>query len=172
MKNNEFVPIPDYNGCYAINKMGIVKSVERKVKHYMGGHRLVREKYMKTHQHECGYNTLSLNKNGERNTFSIHQLMAMTFLNHKVDGHNIVVDHINNDKSDNRIENLQLITTRENSSKNRSKTYTKYTGVYLRGGKKKWTASIKIDGYIKYLGGFLTEIEAHNAYTKAKNSIV
>jgi len=164
----EFTSIPGYENCYCISNMGIVKSLEREVKHYMGGLRLVREKYIKSHQDEHGYKFLALHKDGKRKTFSIHQLMAVTFLNHKVNGHKIVVDHINNDQTDNRIENLQLITNRENSSKDRTRSYTKYTGVTLvKYGKKKWIAAININGKRKHLGSFLTEIEAHNAYQKA-----
>lgn len=41
----------------------------------------------------------------------VHLLVAESFLNHKTDGTNkIVVDHIDNDKTNNKLENIQLIT--------------------------------------------------------------
>ena len=44
----------------------------------------------------------------------------MAFLNHKPNGNKLVVDHINNVKTDNRLSNLQIITQRKNTSKDRT----------------------------------------------------
>jgi len=38
----------------------------------------------------------------------------MAFLNHTPCGHKLIVDHINENKLDNRVENLQLITNKQN----------------------------------------------------------
>ena len=53
------------------------------------------------------------------NNIPVHRVMAYTFLNHKPKGFKIVVDHINNNKLDNSVKNLQLITTFENLAKGR-----------------------------------------------------
>jgi hypothetical protein len=85
-------------------------------------------------------------------------LVAMAFLNHKPDGtHKIVVDHINNNKLDNRVVNLQLISQRENLSKDRKDGTSKYVGVCWKKSRNKWQVDIKIDGKRKYLGLFTDE---------------
>lgn len=50
--------------------------------------------------------------------YNLHQLLAVTFLGHVIDGHNLVVDHIDNDPRNNKLTNLQLITNGENTRKN------------------------------------------------------
>ena len=100
-----------------------------------------------------------------------HVLVAMAFLGHVRNGHVIVVDHINNNISDNRLENLQLITQRQNSSKDKNGYSSKYVGVYLKKKSGKWIAQIIINKKHNYLGIFNTEIEAHKAYEKALSRI-
>lgn len=59
----------------------------------------------------------------------VHQLVAIVFLNHKPNGHTLVVDHIDNDKLNNKLSNLQIISTRHNSTKDLKNKTSKYVGV-------------------------------------------
>jgi len=70
----------------------------------------------------------------------------------------------------NRVDNLQLVSPRENSSKDRHGS-SKYTGVNWLKNRGKWQANIQIDGKLKYLGVFDKEINAHNAYQKALSKL-
>lgn len=99
--------------------------------------------------------------------------MAITFLGHKNNGSSkgLVVDHINNIKTDNSIDNLQLISQRENSSKDKKNGTSKYIGVYWNKEKHKWTARIQVNGFNKHIGHFNNEIDAHLAYEKTKTRI-
>lgn len=66
------------------------------------------------------------------------------------------IDHINHIRDDNRIENLRLVSNQENH-KNismQSNNTSGITGVYWHKAAKKWMASIKIDGKMRYLGLF------------------
>ena len=75
-----------------------------------------------------------------------------------------VIDHINRNKCDNRLENLRVITARENSY-NRTKnanSNNKYKGVIKRGNK--YVACISKDGIKKEITGFETEEEAAKVY--------
>lgn len=96
----------------------------------------------------------------------VHQLVAIAFLDHVPNKHTIVCDHINNIRTDNRAENIQLITPRENSSKD-SKGTSAFTGVYWHKGAKKWLAQINIDGKQKSLGYHINEMDAGLAYQAA-----
>ena len=67
---------------------------------------------------------------------------------------NGVIDHINHDRTDNRISNLRVVSKRENhlnSGMNRSNT-SGVTGVVIC--KKRWQASITVNHETIYLGRF------------------
>jgi hypothetical protein len=76
---------------------------------------------------------------------------------------------INLDKSDNRLENLEFVSYRENQSHSIKKenTSSKYIGVYWNKNANKWQAGININRVRKHLGLFENEIDAYNAYLKA-----
>ena len=79
------------------------------------------------------------------------------------------VDHINGNKSDNRLVNLRLCNGSENCrnrpAPNRNKSG--YKGVYWWKEKAAWRADIKVEGKHHYLGTFDTPELAHMAYCKA-----
>lgn len=156
--------IPNYEGYYQVSNLGNVKSLERKVKHSKSGFITVKEKIFSKVENSSGYYVVSLLKDSKRKSRTIHQLVAMAFLNHTPSGYEIVVDHINNNPLDNRLENLQLITSRENSSKDKKGGSSKYIGVRWHKSNKKWQSSIYINGKREYLGYFTNELEAHTAY--------
>ena len=73
------------------------------------------------------------------------------------------IDHIDGDRSNNKIDNLRDVTHQQNHM-NR----TKAKGYYWHKKNNKFQAQIRIDGKTKFLGFFHTEQEARNAYLKAK----
>jgi hypothetical protein len=64
---------------------------------------------------------------------------------------------------------LQLITNRENSSKDKKNGTSQYTGVSWNKSRNKWRVYININNKNKYLGLFTDEYEAHLVYQKALN---
>lgn len=157
--------IKGYEGLYQVSNLGNVKSLKRKY--------VLREKILKKSVNKNGYHCVGLSKNGELKPFYVHSLVSMTFLNHNNKINNLITDHINNVKADNRVCNLQLISSRENTSKDRKNGTSKYTGVcsFIESKKVKWVSAIRINGKIKYLGRFKNEYEAHLAYQNALNNI-
>ena len=79
-----------------------------------------------------------------------------------------VIDHINRDRSDNRIENLRKCTPSQ-SARNRlyPSSTSKYTGVSLSPNKKKWKSAIKVGDKNVCLGYFDNETDAAMAYNNA-----
>lgn len=72
------------------------------------------------------------------------------------------LDHINHDKTDNRIYNLREVTNQDNH-KNRTKQSNNTSGingVYYRKDRNKWTSMITINGKIKCLGYFKDKEDA------------
>lgn len=77
----------------------------------------------------------------------------------------MMVDHINLDKTDNRIENLRPVNKSGNAQNSRWK------GFWLDTRSGKWRAQIKIDGKCKHLGLYNTEEDARQSYLKAKSEL-
>lgn len=72
----------------------------------------------------------------------------------------LIVDHINNNKKDNRRSNLQGVTTRTNSTKNRTGT-SKYYRVSWHAKSGKWRIAFHVDqGVIETFGHFKDQDEA------------
>lgn len=86
---------------------------------------------------------------------------------------NLCVDHINRIRNDNRIENLRCVTRSQNcwnvTSQNGSSS--KFLGVTLNKKSNRWEAKIKRDRKAYYLGSFLCENEARDAYQCAKEKL-
>jgi hypothetical protein len=78
-----------------------------------------------------------------------------------------IVDHINVDKDDNRIENLRLATKSQNAAnaKAQSRIKSGLKGAYRNG--RNYSAKIKVSGRSIYLGQFDTAEAAHAAYISA-----
>ena len=155
-----YKPIPNYEGLYEVSNLGNVKSLNRKSENG----RNIKERVMSSNKNSVGYYSVTLRKDGKSNTPNIHQLVAIAFLNHKPNKGVEVVDHINNDKSDNSLINLQIVSHRCNSSKDKSNCSSGFTGVYWNKFAKKWKSSIYINKKLLHLGYFETEEEASLAY--------
>jgi len=80
-----------------------------------------------------------------------------------------ILDHINRDKEDNRLENLRTCTTSQNGL-NRcktKKTSSKYLGVTWMKAKQRWYVRIQVNKRRHHVGYFKSEVEAAKAYNKA-----
>ena len=135
--------IPNYEGKYMVSNIGNVKSLNFK--------NTKKEKILKTTIAKCGYHYITLCKERVQKRYSVHQLVAMAFLNHKPNGFEKVVNHKNFDKLDNRLENLEIVSNRENCNHKHIKSTSLYTGVHLI-SRKKWRSSIGIKKTTIYLG--------------------
>ena len=161
-----FKSVKGFEGFYQVSNTGRIKSLGRKITRSNGASQSFKERIIKTGVGTNGYSCAVLYKAGKGKSVMIHQLVAEAFLNHTPCGFKLVVDHINSVKTDNRIENLQIITNRENTSKNK-KGLSKHTGVTMIKSNNKWIARILINGKREHLGTFTNEEEAAEAYQNA-----
>ena len=166
-----FKTIEGFEG-YEVSNLGRVKSLKRKIKHSSGSFFISKERFLKPYVSTGGYLRVNLSKKCKTKQKKIHQLVAIAFLKHKPCGMKLVVDHINNVKTDNRLDNLQVVTHRYNVSKSAPKGSSKYTGVRYIKKNKNWRAQIVINGKYNHLGVFTDEIEAAQAYQNALKKLL
>jgi hypothetical protein len=79
------------------------------------------------------------------------------------------IDHINRERSDDRISNLRLATSGQNKANNgmyRNNT-SGFKGVYFDKERGHWRAKTKVNGKRMWLGRFATREEAYAAYCNA-----
>lgn len=171
MQEEIWKDIPNYEGIYQVSNLGRVKSLSRE--NYSGkGIKISKEKILKYSISIYGYACYRLSKLNNPKDFRGHQLVAMAFLNHIICGHKIVVDHINDNRLDNRVENLQLITNRENAYRTQGKYSSQYKGVSWCKRGKKWRANIRLNKKSFSLGYFVNEYDAHLAYQNKLKEIL
>lgn len=113
----EWKAISGYEGLYEISNQGRVKTIEHRVKNEgvfgKESTRLVPERIRKPNIMK-GYHCVSLSKDGKPKVFRIHRLVIEHFgkpqpsLEHQV-------NHIDGDKSNNCISNLEWVTPKENT---------------------------------------------------------
>jgi hypothetical protein len=164
MEKEIWKDVVGYEGLYQVSSLGRVKGLARVVLKNGKYPFICKEKIIKNCINTGGYYYLGLSRNTKTKSRTIHQLMAEAFFNHKPCGMNLVVDHINNDRLDNRLENLQIITNRENASKDIKNKSSKYTGVSWCKKRNKWTTRIRVGNKYLFLGYYINEEDANLAY--------
>lgn len=97
--------IRGYEGLYQVSNLGKVRSLNWR------NTGTVRELCLKPHNR--GYLQIELANNGVKKTFMVHRLVALHFIPGFQDG--FVVNHINENKIDNRADNLEWVSQSENT---------------------------------------------------------
>lgn len=115
-------PIAGLEGRYEVSNLGRVRSLPRTEIHVKQGkpvtyHRTGR--ILKPGLGGAGYLTVSIGPVKQQKTVTVHFLVASAFLPPcpGLYGHgDWVIDHINEDRTDNRAENLRWLTQQQNNS--------------------------------------------------------
>lgn len=93
--------VKGYEGLYQISNLGNVRSMNWR------NTGCIKNLYLKPH---CkGYLQVELHKNAKRKMFTVHRLVALHFVNGYENGK--VVNHKNEDKTDNRADNLEWVSS-------------------------------------------------------------
>ena len=160
-----------YEGYYEASNLGRMRSLDRWVIFKDGRKRFHKGRIIEGTDNGLGYKQVTLSRDNKAQTFYVHQLIAVTFLNHIPNGNTLVVDHIDGDSTNDNVDNLRIVTQRQNVStcfrKDRNTFTSDFAGVYYHKQNNKWIAKIQLKNNITHLGSFENEIDASDAYQKA-----
>ena len=125
----KFYKHPEFSN-YAASKDGDVINVKK-------------NKIMSMFKNNCGYLYFGIyNKNLQKTKTNYQHRFVFEVFNGKIPSH-LEIDHLNNDKTDNRIKNLQLLTHQQNIEKSKNKPIISSN---IKTGEKRIFDSIKKAG--------------------------
>lgn len=165
----EWRVVDDYLGVYEVSNLGRVRSNDRYVNSKHGPKtRFSKGQILKCTRHHTGYLVVSLrDKDAKCRQWRVHILVGNAFLSHKKTSRKRILDHLDGDKENNAVDNLEWVTYRENAVRGKlclkGNCNTKSIGVTRR-PTGYYIAQICINGKKKHLGHFKTEEEAANSY--------
>lgn len=148
----------NYEGIYMCSDLGRIKSIYKR-----------KEKIIKQYPNTVGYLSVGLYKNGIHSTRTVHQIVCEVFLNHIPNKFKYVINHIDGNKLNNNLTNLEVVSHRDNTSicfkKNSNNFTSRYNGVYIYNNKFRTLIEFNKKKY--HLGMFDDEKLAANIYQDA-----
>lgn len=102
-----------YEGLYQVSNLGRIKSLERKITREKNGFWIQPERILKNTVEVNGYEAVSLYKNGKVKRLKVHRIVSQSFLENF--NNKPCVNHKNGIKTDNRVQNLEWVTSSENT---------------------------------------------------------
>lgn len=103
--NEKWYPIKEFEGLYEISNLSNIRSLPR-------NGTINNKKILKQTIDKNGYHTVTLHKNNKTKIFKVHRLMGINFIPNYENKSQI--NHIDGNKSNNLIENLEWCTPKEN----------------------------------------------------------
>lgn len=103
LPNEEWRDVVGYEGSYMVSNLGRVKSLDRTIS--FGKSKKNIKGTILSLCLCCGYYQISLNKNGVRTKTRVHRIVAEAFIPNP--NNYPIINHINEIKTDNRVENLE-----------------------------------------------------------------
>lgn len=152
MKIEYWKPVPGYEGLYWVSDFGRVKSLNYR---HTG-----KEKILILGKDRNGYLRIGLWKDGKAKRFLVHRLVWEAFNGPIPEGYDC--NHINEDKTDNRLENLNLMTRKENINWG---THNKRISEKMTNGKRsKWVIKLSLNNEILHFYPSTAQVERELGY--------
>ena len=104
-QNEEWRDVPGYEGIYAASNLGRIKRLTSMTRAKAGD-------VLKPYLGNNGYWMIGLRHGKKRKKFTVHRLIMLTFVS--IPFVNAEVNHINGDKLDNRLSNLEWVKHSDN----------------------------------------------------------
>lgn len=144
-----WMPVVGYETKYKISSIGRLKNIRT-------DHLKKPQKTMR------GYTDYGLWDGNKKKLIKAHKMVWYAFAGEIPSG--MQINHINGNKRDNRIENLEIVSGRDNVNHAHlgRKQSSMFPGVHKYKGR--WQAACTIEGKQRHIGRYDTEIEAARAY--------
>lgn len=126
------------------------------------GHKLKERRVENTGTRSDGYSQVWINGRME----GYHRVVKCLELKEDIPP-GIQIDHRDGNPTNNSLDNLRLVTNRENQQNQHKHRAGKLIGASFDKGRDKWKAKITLNGKRYHLGRYDTELEAHQAYMGA-----
>lgn len=107
-KKEIWLPVKGYEGLYEVSSFGRVRSLGK------GGSGNSKMRIMNNSYDIYGYLVVGLYKNGKQKQFKVHRLVAEAFIPNWFN--DTQINHIDEDKTNNHIDNLEWCSPKENSN--------------------------------------------------------
>ena len=158
MEGEEWRQIDGFNNRVMVSNYGRIKCNDYR--------KSGRESLMAQQITKFGYSLVHLRPRA----FAVHTLVWRYFVGNYEKPYEL--NHKDLKKQNNRLDNLELVYTRENQSHSQQKIYNKTDiGCYWDKRKEKWIALIWYDKKQHYIGAFENRDTAHWAYLNAVNNL-
>lgn len=105
-------PMLNYEDLYEVSNLGRIKSVTRNNIDSIGRNVQRRSQIIKSIPKKIGYCFINVYRDGKRYKYNTHKIVALTWIPNPENKYTI--NHINGVKHDNRVENLEWCTVKEN----------------------------------------------------------
>ena len=154
--------ITGYEGLYQISNYGNIVSIKNR-----WGKR-VKPRNISKHITKKGYERVGLYKDNTQKLFMVHKLVMLAF--NPMNGENLEINHKNYIRSDNRLENLEWLTHKDNVRYSKAKKINQYdlqgnfiktwdtiksAAISLNNGKYTSSISLCLSGKSKTAFGFI-----------------
>lgn len=172
-------PIPNYEDKYEASNLGRIRSISRYVNTKGNSMRFIKSRVLNQQINRRGYSIIALSTDKTQKTFTVHQLIALTFIPNFIKGTEL--NHLDGNKQNNALSNLEVSNPSHNqlhavrtglTPKVGISKYNNVTFVKNPRAKKKWVASIRHAGKSSYgWKTFDTEVEAAKYVDELLDSI-
>lgn len=114
MEQEIWKDIPGYDGVYRVSNFGNILRMPRIVVDSIGRKRLFPSHLMRKYSGCHGYDYVTLSKDGVEESAFVQRVVAITFVKNDDPQRKTEVNHIDENKKNNRADNLEWITSSEN----------------------------------------------------------
>lgn len=165
LDKERWLPINGYEGAYEVSNVGRIRSLSRVITKINGAKYYKKGRMRVPVINGCGYLAVNLCMDGKCLSTRVHKIVVETFLGYS----DLHVDHIDGDKKNNNIDNLEYVTSRENTRRYREGKRDLPVGVSV--SPNGYRARINNKNKEISLGVFDTSLEASEAYKAAWDKI-
>jgi predicted XRE-type DNA-binding protein len=142
-------------------------STDGRIRRWYTGQGATPDHILKPYINESGYAEVDLYEDGERYRQKVHELVAETYFSEARQDSSLPINHINGDRTDNRVSNLEVVTAAENVVRDVSRRQK--AGTYINPAAK-LSEQDRVEIKLLYTQGF-TQEDIANGYGVSQSTV-